>query len=79
MLTWHQWAAPSHWDRALHIYAHSSLTLCNTMDCDPLGSSVRGDSPVKNIEVGCHFLLQRGLPNAGIEPVSPALRRVLYH
>ena len=34
------------------------------------------DFPVKNIGVGCHFLLQGDLPSPGIEPlssVSPAL------
>ena len=28
------------------------------MDCSPLGSSVRGDSPRKNSGAGCHALLQ---------------------
>ena len=32
-----------------------------------------GDSPGKNTEVGCYFVLQGNLPNPGIEPVSPAL------
>ena len=27
----------------------SCLTLCDRMDCSPLGSSVHGDSPGKNI------------------------------
>ena len=31
------------------------------------------DSPGKNSGVGCHFLLQRDLPNPGIELMSPAL------
>jgi len=29
------------------------------MDCSPPGSSVHGDSPGKNTEVGYHALLQR--------------------
>ena len=29
-------------------------TLCNPMGCSPLGSTVHGDSPGKNIGVGCH-------------------------
>ena len=33
-------------------------TLCDSMDCSPLGSSVHGDSPGKNTGVGCHELLQ---------------------
>ena len=28
------------------------------VDCSPTGSSVHGDSPDKNIGVGCHALLQ---------------------
>ena len=37
-------------------------TLCDPMDCSLPGSSVRGDSLVKNIGVNCHFLLQRIFP-----------------
>ena len=40
------------------------------MDCSPPGSSVRGDSPIKNTGVGCHALLQGNLPNPGMEPRS---------
>ena len=43
------------------------LTLWNPMDSPP-GSSVHGDSPGKNIGVGCHALLQETFP--GIEPAS---------
>ena len=32
------------------------------------------DSPGKNAEVGCHFLLQGDLPIPEIEPESPALQ-----
>ena len=32
------------------------LTLCNPMDCISPGSSVHGDSPGKNTEVGCRVL-----------------------
>ena len=32
------------------------------MDCNPPGSSVHGDSPGKNIGVGCHALLQEIVP-----------------
>ena len=32
------------------------------------------DSPGKNTEVGCHFLLQGNFSNIGIEPRSPALK-----
>ena len=36
----------------------SCLTLCNSMDCSPPGSSL-WNSPGKNPGVGCHFLLQK--------------------
>ena len=36
----------------------SCLTLCDPLDCSPPGSSVHGDSPGKNTDVGCHDLLQ---------------------
>ena len=42
--------------------------LCNRMDCSPLGSSVHGDSPGKNIGVGCHALLQGFFPTQGSNP-----------
>ena len=32
------------------------------------------DFPGKSAGVDCHFLLQGGLPDPGIEPGSPALR-----
>ena len=35
------------------------------MDCSPPGSSVLGDSPGKNIGVGCHALLQGVFPTQG--------------
>ena len=48
--------------------------LCDPMDCSPPDSSVHGDSPGTNTRVGCHALLQRGLPNPGIEAQSPTLQ-----
>ena len=33
-------------------------TLCNPMNHSPPGSSVHGDTPGKNIGVGCHALIQ---------------------
>ena len=36
------------------------LSLCDLVDCSQPGSSVHGDSPGKNAEVGCHALLQVG-------------------
>ena len=36
----------------------SCLTLCDPIDSSPPGSPSPWDSPGKNTEVGCHFLLQ---------------------
>ena len=33
-------------------------TLCDPIDSSPPGSPIPWDSPGKNTEVGCHFLLQ---------------------
>ena len=41
------------------LVTQSCLSLCDPMDFSPLGSSVHGDSPGKNTEVGCHPLLQQ--------------------
>ena len=40
-------------------------TLDDSMDCSPPGSSVHGDSPGKDIGVGCHALLQGIFPTQG--------------
>ena len=37
------------------------------MDCSPPGSSVHGDYPGKNIEVGCCSLFQRVFPTQGLD------------
>ena len=41
------------------------LTLCDPMHCSPPGSSVHGDSPVKNTGVASHALLQGIFPTQG--------------
>ena len=43
-------------------------TLCDPMDCSPPGSSIHGDSPGKNTEVGCHALYQGMFPTQGSNP-----------
>ena len=50
------------------LLSQSCPTLCNPMDFSPPGSSVHGDSPVKNTGVGCHSLLQGILPSQGSNP-----------
>ena len=50
-------------------YIHSVVsTLCDPTDCRPPGSSVHGDSPSKNIGVGCHALFQGFFPAQGSNP-----------
>ena len=67
---WLEWAIPS-----MCLVAQSCATLCDPMNCSPPGSSVHVDSPGKFLAgVGCHALLQRNLPNPGIEPRYPALQ-----
>ena len=51
--------------------AQSYLTLCNTLDCSLLGSSVRGIFPSKNTGNGNLFSPAGELPHLGIETVSP--------
>ena len=46
----------------------SCPTLCDPMDCSLLGSSTHGDSPGRNIGVGCHALLQGIFPVQGSNP-----------
>ena len=52
--------------------------LWDSMDYSPPGSSVHGDSPGKNSEVGCHFLLQGIFSTQGLNPGLPHCRRILY-
>ena len=59
--------------------AQSCLTLCNPMDCSPPGSSVHGDSPVKNTGVGSYALLQGIVPTQGSNPGVLHCRQILYH
>ena len=54
----------------LCLVAQSCLTLCNPMDYSPPGSSVHGDSPGKNTEVGSLPLLQGIFPTQNQTQVS---------
>jgi len=49
----------------LCLVAQLCLTLGDSTDCSPPGSSVHGDSPGKNTKVGCHALLQGIFPTRG--------------
>ena len=50
----------------------SCLTLCDSTDCSPLGSSVHGILQARILEQVA-FLSPGDLPNPGTEPMSPAL------
>ena len=55
------------------VLSHSVVsTLCNPMVCSLPGSSIHGDSPGKNTEVGCHALFQGIFPTQGsnLHPLS---------
>ena len=67
------------WHAVLWLVTQSCPTLCNLMACSPLGSSVHGDSPGKNTEVGCHALLQEIFPTQGLNPGLPHCRWIPYH
>ena len=70
---------PFQWMRVLGLVAHSCLTLCDPLDCDPPCSSVHGDSPGKNTGMSCHGLLQGIFPTQGPSPGLPHRRRILHH
>ena len=69
--------------KKLKIFSHNQYVLCSVtqlcttlfdpIDYSPPSSSVHGDSPDKNTEVGCHALFQGDLPNPGIKPRSSTL------
>ena len=48
------------------------------MDCGLPGSSVHGDSPVKNYWNGLLCCPPEGLPNSGINPGLLPCRQILY-
>ena len=56
-----------------------SDSLCDPVDYSPPGSSVHGDSLVKNTEVGCHFLLQGIFLTQESNPGLLHGRKILYH
>ena len=57
---------------------HSYPTLCNPINYGLQGSSVHGDSPGKNTEVGYHALLQEIFPNQCSNPDLSHCRQILY-
>ena len=65
--------------RKLCLVAQPCPTLCDPMDCSLPGSSIHGDSPGKNIGMGCRVLLQRIFPTQGSNPGLLHCRWILYH
>ena len=70
---------PNHICAMLRLVAWLCSTLCDSMDCNPPGSSVHRDSPGQNTEVDCHVLLQGVFPTQGLNPGLPHCRWILYH
>ena len=79
LLLSHQGRSASDKCAVLCLVTQSSLTICDLMDCSTLGSSVYGDSPGKNAEVGRHAFLQGIFPTQGLIPGLPHCRRMPYH
>ena len=63
----------------LCLVAQLCKILCDTIDCNPPGSSVHGDSPGKSTGVGCHALLQGIFPTQGQNSGLQQCRQILYH
>ena len=63
-------------DLSVSSVAQSCPTVCDPMDCSPLGFSVHGDSPGKNIGVGCHFLLQLYRIQVGLPSVAQLVKNL---
>ena len=76
--SWISQSIYSSWGACVCLVTQSCPVLCNTMNCSPSGSSVHGDPPGKNTEVGCHALLQGIFPNQGLKPSLLHCRRILY-
>ena len=62
----------------LCLVAQSFMTLCNSKNCSPSGSSVHGNSPGKNIGLGYHALLYGIFPTQRLNPGLPQ-GRILDH
>ena len=69
----------TNYGKFLCLVTQSCLTLCDSIDYSPPGSSVHGNSPGKNTGVGCHALLQGIFPSQELNPGLPHCRRILYY
>ena len=62
----------------LCLLAQSCPALYDPMDCSQPGSSVHGDSPSKNTEVGYHAFLLGIFPTQGSNSGLQHCRQILY-
>ena len=60
------------------LVTQSCPTVCNPVDCSPLGSSVHGILQARILE-GCHFLLQGIFPTQGLNSGLLHCWQILYH
>ena len=72
----HDWATELNWTELKSL--QSCLSLSDSMDYSPPGSSAHGDSPSKNTEVGCYALLQEIFPTQGSNAGLRFCRKILY-
>ena len=61
----------------LCLVAQSCPTLCDPIDCSPVGSCVHGDSPARILEWVAMPSLQGIFPIQGSNPGLPQSRRIL--
>ena len=61
------------------LVTQSCLTLCDPMDCSPLGSSLHGILQSKNTGVGSHALLQGIIPVRRSNPCLLHCWQILHH
>ena len=60
------------------LVAQSCLTVCDPMDCSPLGSSVHGILHATILEWVSHSFLQGIFPTQGLNPGLLHCRQILY-
>ena len=70
--SWSTWPCTALWIGGCCPVAQSCLTLCDSMDCSTLGSSVHGILQARILE-WVAISSTRDPPYPGIEPASPAL------
>ena len=58
------------------LVSQSGPTLCDSIDCGPLGSSVHGILQARTLDWVA--MSSRDLPTPGTEPRSPALKEIIY-